>query len=121
MVIDRRLFGLAVAIITGNVIVLVLSILVLAHVCKDNKKSMKTGAVLLFTATELLNVASAIIVWLDSYTFGWSWWVTSWSAVLIICIIALTCLCCCLSFNGDEGESNSSRRFFVYYYVVEID
>lgn len=50
-VIDRRIFGLAVAIITGNVIVLVLSILVLAHVCKDNKKSMKTGAVLLFTAT----------------------------------------------------------------------
>lgn len=55
-VIDSRVFGLAVAIITGNVIVLVLSILVLAHVSENNKKSMKTVAMLLFTATgKLLN------------------------------------------------------------------
>ncbi|XP_063402290.1 uncharacterized protein LOC134686550 [Mytilus trossulus] len=115
-IIDSRVFGLAVGIITGNVIVLVLLILVLAHVSENNKKSMKTGALLLFTATEILNIASTIIVWMDSYDVGWSWWVTSWSAVVLIAIIALTCLCALLV--AEDRENNNYNHYCVCQYVL---
>lgn len=54
-VIDSRVFGLELSIILGNVLVLVLLILVLAHVNEDNKKPMKQGAMLLFAITGKLS------------------------------------------------------------------
>ncbi|XP_071137578.1 uncharacterized protein [Mytilus edulis] len=119
-IIDSRVFGLELAIILGNIIVLVLLILVLAHVYEESKKSMKQGAMFLFAITEIMNIASTIIVWTEGYTMGWSCWASSWSAAILIGIIALTCLCFCMSLYGDD-EDDSHKRYFIYYYVVEVD
>lgn len=69
-----------------------------------------------FIIVEILNITSTILVWMDSYAVGWSWWVTSWSAVVLIAIIALTCFCACLV--AEERENTSYNHYCVCYYVL---
>ncbi|CAG2185629.1 unnamed protein product [Mytilus edulis] len=104
------------------------AILVVIANDKEPKKGWKALAMLLFTLTEILNIASTIIVWIEGYTMGWSWWLSSWSAVLLLGIIALTCLCCIMAAaeddknsNEEKKKSNNKKRFFIYYYVVDED
>ncbi|CAC5418059.1 unnamed protein product [Mytilus coruscus] len=115
--IDSKVFGLSLGIILGNIIVLFLSILVLAHVYKEYAKSMKTGAMLMFATTEIMNIASTLFFWRLTNTIGWSCWVFSWSAAILITIIVFTCICCFISIFGEEGSS--SKRYFIYHYVVD--
>ncbi|XP_063402291.1 uncharacterized protein LOC134686551 [Mytilus trossulus] len=112
-IIDSKVFGLSVGIIVGNIIVLVLTILVLAHTYKDYAKSMKTGAMLMFATTEIMNIASTLFFWQLTYSvnIGWSCWLFSWSAAILITIIAFTCICCFIEQGGN--------RFHVYHYVVD--
>lgn len=55
LVLDKRVFGLAVAIILVNLFVLLLAILVVIANDKDTKKGLKALAMSLFTLTGILH------------------------------------------------------------------